>query len=267
MNRSNHCAVGRIAGHSIWEAPSAVLIACLCMREPTKISPLGASASGDHRVRVGRERREKMRRRLLQAVISSYSLQERYVTPVIADVIKEAQVSRATFYVHFETMEEAINAVGQNLTEEMIHSLEAFFRRSEDPLLRMAMGIQIFLLRSVTDPLWGAFVARTNYLSQDTYLFKTLATDFVKAKQLGYIEFTDIEAATSVFVGSMMEAIRRLVKTDQRSRGYVEEVAVMVLRGLGVDYARAREVVEDRAIFIRGLAPDCLPWWRDPWRT
>ena len=206
-----------------------------------------------------------MRKRLLVAVISSYSQREGFVTPVISDVIKAAEVSRATFYSHFETMDEAINAVGQDLVEEMIHSLEAFFRRSEDPLLRLAMGLQIFLLRSVTDSRWGAFVSRTNYLSQDTYLFKTIATDLTKAKDLNYVHFKDLESATSLYIGSMMEAIRRLVKTDERSRGYVEELTVMVLRGLGAEYEKAETVVQDRAIFIRGLAPDCLPWWRDPW--
>ncbi len=230
-------------------------------RQSKKVAP------DNHRVRVGRERREKMRKRLLAAIMASYSRDKQFVTPVIADVIKEADVSRASFYSHFDSMEEAINALGESLVEEMIHSLEAFFRRSEDPLLRMAMGVQIFLLRSVTDPLWGAFVSRTNYLSHDIYLFTTIEKDLLAARKKKVVSFNDLEAATSLFVGSMMEAIRRLVKTDQRSRAYVEELTVMILHGLGVEYDRAKAVVEDRAIFIRGLAPDCLPWWRDPWRT
>ncbi len=219
----------------------------------------------NHRIRVGRERRGKMRERLLLAVMSTYTQREGFVTPVIADVVKAADVSRATFYSHFETMDEAISAVGQDLVEEMLCSLETFFRRSEDPLLRIAMGLQIFLLRSVTDSRWGAFVSRTNYLAQDTYLFKTIASDLVKARELKYVQFNDLEAAVSIFIGAMMEAIRRLVKTNERSRGYVEELTVMVLRGLGVELDKAQAVVADRAIYIRGLAPDCLTWWRDPW--
>ncbi len=226
---------------------------------------MAAIVQENHRIRVGRERRDKMRKRLLLAVMSSYSQREGFVTPVISDVIRVADVSRATFYAHFETMDEAISAVGQDLLEEMMHSLEAFFRRSEDPLLRLAMGMQIFLLRSVTDPIWGAFVARTNYLPLDTYLCRTIANDLTNARKLHYVNFKDLEAASSVYIGAMMEAIRRLVKTDERSRGYVEELAVIVLSGLGVPHEKAQDVVEDRAIFIRGLAPDTLPWWRDPW--
>ena len=166
----------------------------------------GKLLAENHRVRVGRERGDKMRRRLLLAVMSSYSQREGFVTPVISDVIKAADVSRATFYSHFETMDEAIHGVGQDLLEEMIHSLEAFFQRSEDPLLRLTMGLQIFLLRSVTDSLWGSFVSRTNYLSQDTFLLKTIANDLTNANKLQYVQFRDLESATSVYIGSMMEA-------------------------------------------------------------
>jgi hypothetical protein len=40
----------------------------------------------------------------------------------------------------------------------------------------------------------------------------------------------------------------------------------MILCGLGVEPDEAKAVMRDRAIFIRGLAPDRLTWWRDPWR-
>lgn len=220
----------------------------------------------DHRIRVGRERRERMRKRLLIAVMSSYAQRKRHDTPVIDDVIREAEVSRATFYSHFLSLEEAVNSLGQDLAEEMMHSLESLFQTSHTPLQRLAIGPQLFLIRSVTDPMWGAFVSQTDYLSHDTYLRKTVARDLVAAKELKLIEFTEIEAATSFFVGALMEAIRHLVKTDQRSRAYVQELVVMILRGLGVEHASAKEVVKDRAIYIRGLAPDCLPWWQDPWR-
>ena len=220
----------------------------------------------DHRVRVGRERREKMRKRLLTAVMSSYATRKEHDTPVIDDIIKSADVSRATFYSHFLSLEEAVDTLGQDLAEEMMHSLEVLFKRNHTPLQRMARGTQVFLLRGVTDSLWGLFVSRTDYLSRNTYLLQTIAGDLMDARKLKLVEFSELEAATSLFVGAMMEAIRHLVKTDQRSRAYVEELTVMILRGLGVEREVAKEVVHEQAIYIRGLAPDRLSWWRDPWR-
>ncbi len=208
-----------------------------------------------------------MRKRLLAAVMACYAKCKQPNTPVIEDILKEAHVSRATFYTHFVSLEDAVNTLGQDLVEEMIHNLAVLVHPSVDPLGRMVIGIQTFLLRSVTDSLWGAFVSRTDFLSTDTYLLKTIAFDLNEAKERGVVEFINIEAATSLFVGSLMEAIRHLVKTDQRSRAYVEEINIMILRGLGVAPELAKEVVRERAIYIRGLAPDFLSWWRDPWRA
>ncbi len=38
--------------------------------------------------------------------------QKQHEAPSIEDVIKEADVSRATFYLHFLSLEEAVNALG-----------------------------------------------------------------------------------------------------------------------------------------------------------
>lgn len=219
----------------------------------------------DHRVRVAGERRERMRRRLLRAVMTSYSRRLEFGAPLVEDVCKAADVSRATFYKHFRTIDEAIDILGQQLMDEMFHSLELISPNRQEPLLRLTAGIQIFLMRSVTDPLWAAFVSRTQYLSRDTDLLKGLVTDIRTAQADGSIRIRNVDAAASLVVGALMEAIRHLQRTGQRSRDYVENLTAMILRALGVDYERAADVVRDRSIYIRGLAPDCLDWWRDPW--
>ena len=221
----------------------------------------------DQRVRVGRERREKMQKRLLSAVMSSYANHKSHFSFGIDDVIQEAGVSRATFYLYFESLEAAVDALGQQLVDEMNRDMETLIARNEDFLSRMATGIQLFLLRSVTDPLWGAFVSRTQYFSRDAVLIELLTSDLLKAREMKAVEFVDVDAALSLFSGSTMEAVRRLVNSDKRSRAYVEELASMILRGLGVDPRRAANLSHDRAMYIRGLAPDCISWWKDPWTT
>ena len=79
------------------------------------------------------------------------------------------------------------------------------------------------------------------------------------------IHFTHVDAAANLMNGAMMESMRHLVNAKEHNRAYVEETTVMILCGLRADYDIAKRVVHDRAIYIRGLAPDCLPWWRDPW--
>ena len=55
----------------------------------------------DHRVRVAGERRERMRKRLLDAVMAMYARNPHGGPPLIDDVIAEADASKATFYKYF----------------------------------------------------------------------------------------------------------------------------------------------------------------------
>ena len=220
-------------------------------------------APGDHRVRVGREKRDKMRKRLLSAVMLCYAHRQGHETPGIDDVIREANVSRATFYLHFVSMEEAFNALGVQLTDE-IKAVEQFFERS-DPLERLAIGIQMFLLHGVADRVWASFVSSTNYLSGDAFLVQTIESHLLDARAAKLVHFSEVKAARSLMLGSQAEAMRLLSRVNQQNRAYLEELTVMILCGLRADYERSKKAVHDTTIYIRGFAPDCVPWWRDPW--
>ena len=164
-------------------------------------------------------------------------------------------------------VDEAIHLLGGELVDEMAQSLRSLFAGSDrSPFVRMSTGIQLFLIRSVTDPLWGAFVSRTDYLARDSDMLKTMTQHLIAARKQGDLHFIDIEAAISLLVGTLLEAIRHLVKSGQRSRSYVEDLNVMILCGLGVEPDAARQAARERATFIRGMAPERLSWWRDPWQ-
>jgi AcrR family transcriptional regulator len=221
------------------------------------------AATGDHRTRVGREKRERMRKRLLSAVMLCYADRKGHETPGIDDVIRIADVSRATFYLHFVSMEEAFKALSDQLADE-IKSVEHFFERS-DPLERLAIGIQMFLLHGVADRVWADFVSDTNYLSRDPFLIQAIESHLLEAREAKLVHFAEVKAARSLMLGSQTEALRLLNKENKRNRAYIEELTVMILCGLRADYERSKKAVHDTTIYIRGFAPDCVPWWRDPW--
>ena len=220
-------------------------------------------APTDHRVRVGRQKREKMRKRLLHAVMVCYAAREDHTSPGIDDVIREADVSRATFYLHFVSMEDAFNALRADLDHDLT-VVEHFFERS-DPLERLAIGTLVFLFRSVTDSTYARFVSSTNYLPDNAANVTAIEHHLLKARDAGLVHFTEVAAARDLLLGSMIEAMRSLSKSSGPSRAYVEELTVMILCGLRADHTRCKEVVHDCVIYIRGYAPDCLPWWKDPW--
>ena len=221
------------------------------------------AAPSDHRTRVGREKRSRMRKRLLSAVMLCYAERKGHETPGIDDVIRVAEVSRATFYLHFVSMEEAFDALREQLADE-IKAVEQFFGRA-DPLEQLAIGIQMFLLHGVADRTWANFVSDTNYLSQDPFLIGAIELHLLEAREAGLVHFTEVKAARSLMLGSQAEAMRLLDRENKQNRAYIEELTVMILCGLRADYERSKKSVHDTTIYIRGFAPDCVPWWRDPW--
>ena len=224
----------------------------------------GDDGAGDHRVRMARVRRDRMNERLLAAVLECYASSPQQ-QPTVDDVIRQAGVSRATFYKYFNSVEQAAGILGRDLGQEMVEGLVTLFDGPEPPLFRVSTAVLLFLMRAVTDQVWGRFISRTDYLNQDTQPLIGMTALIARARDSGVLEFRDIDAAASLTVGAMMEAIRRMARTGQWSRPYVEELAAMVLRALGLGNEEAHETVRDRTIFIRGLAPDRLSWWRDPW--
>ena len=197
--------------------------------------------------------------------MSTYTHRDSHGAPNIDDVTRHAKVSRQTFYLYFTSLEDAVNQLGQDFADEMLHNLDSFVSHNPDPLLRLASGIQIFLFRSLIDSLWGGYVSRTHYIAKDAYLIKVVRRDLTKAKDSNLIQYDDLDAASDFFIGAIIQAIRRLVKNDQRSRAYVEHLAVLILLGLRVPYEQSKQYVHSGESYIRQLAPERLSWWRDPW--
>ncbi len=212
---------------------------------------------------VGLRKREKMRKRLLSAVMFCYAQSKGHESPSIDSVVRHAEVSRATFYLHFVSMEDAFNALSVQLADDL-RAVERLFDRS-DPLERLAIGIQMFLLHGVVDRVWASFVSATNYLSRDSFLLGAIDSLLLEGKQAKLLQFSEVKAARSVLLGSQSEAMRLLDDENRANRAFLEELTVMILCGLRADYERSKRAVQETAIYIRGYAPDCVPWWRDPW--
>src|SRR3546814_17148478 len=69
----------------------------------------------DFRIRVAADRRERMRARLLDAVLDLYQPGRGGPHLVIEDVIQTAGVFRGTFYKYFESLEDAVNEPGERM--------------------------------------------------------------------------------------------------------------------------------------------------------
>lgn len=216
----------------------------------------------DHRVRVGRERREKMRAHLLNSVLQVCSAESARSPAVIDDVVRHADVSRGTFYKYFDSLDQAIAELGVELAEEMTASISDVYDVLTDPLMRTATGFQLFLIRASLDARWGAFINRIGLLREGDLITTKIRQDIALGVDTGDYVVPSIEIASDVLMGAKYEAISRIITSDP-GMTYIRAMASMVLRSFGVPAVKADKTVERAIERLKAEAPSRLPWWRD----
>ena len=119
------------------------------------------AATPDHRVRVGAQRREQTRLRLLESALSVYA-EKGPDLAVIEDFIAAAGVSRGTFYNHFRTTGELLLALATSMSDEVLQVVDPIVLQFDDPVQRFATGTRLYMQMALRYPLWGAFLRRAS---------------------------------------------------------------------------------------------------------
>ena len=219
------------------------------------------SANEDHRVRVGRQRRAKMRAHLLESVLAVCSTEGRREPALIDDVVRHAGVSRGTFYKYFESMDKAVAELGLQLADEMTAGILSVYDVLEDPVMRTATGFQMFLIRSMIDPQWGSFIAHIALLTPDNLVTQKIRDDIRWGIETGDYAVESIELASDLLMGAKVEAIRRLILGGE-TKAYVHAMTGLVLRSFGVSPAKADRIIMKAYDRLSIEAPDKIFWWR-----
>lgn len=205
----------------------------------------------DHRTRVGQRRRAQTRRQIVAAALGVFA-EKGLDAPVIDDFIRAAGVARGTFYNHFASTSELLDAATRMLEDNVMRSTLAAIGDIDDPARRLATGVRLWLYWSRQDKIGCAFVVRSRF--RGPLVEKQLAADLRGGRDAGKFRFPSVETARDLLVGTILEAMRRMM--DARvPKTYTDDVARLVLQGLGAD---KRSV--DR-LMTRPLPPFELPAW------
>ncbi|HEX7373643.1 MAG TPA: TetR/AcrR family transcriptional regulator [Steroidobacteraceae bacterium] len=184
-----------------------------------------------HRTRVGQERRARTRSHIIATALQVFAAKGPD-TPVIDDFIRAAGVARGTFYNYFTSTQDLLTAVSTSLEDDLIRAIESEIGALEDPALRLATGLRLWLRWSQSDPTWCGFVVRSRF--RGAMVERTLQKDLLDGRKAGALEFASVEAARDVVVGTVLEAMHRIL-TTRVSRSYPDEVARCVLQALGIE--------------------------------
>jgi len=218
----------------------------------------------DFRVRVAAAKRDRMRTRLITATQDAYLAAEANRTPVIDDVIRQAGVSRGTFYKYFDSLDEVLAVIGRRAADEMLASFDALFAAVPDPAVRVAAGPLMALARAAMEPRHGAFISKVDFVEflggsdPHAWIVKRCLTE---ARETGTLKFESLDAAMDVVVGTSLEGVRRIVKRRAMDDAYVREVVTLVMIGLGLGRRSAQRAVTQAWQLLQS-ASAALHWWR-----
>ncbi|HJV52638.1 MAG TPA: TetR/AcrR family transcriptional regulator [Noviherbaspirillum sp.] len=193
----------------------------------------------NHRSRVGAERRERTRARLLESALLVFA-EKGPEAAVIDDVIALAGMARGSFYNYFRTNEELLAAVAAEISDELLRVIDPVVQSHDDPAARIACGARLLLHAVRRYPLLGAFLSRLPWPAADSPLIGIgfLARDLEMG--LAQKKFADIQARVGVdlVAGTLFSAAHSLSR-DALPEDYPEAVVKAILQGLGVSKSDA----------------------------
>jgi AcrR family transcriptional regulator len=204
-----------------------------------------ATNQNDHRSRVGAERRERMRKRLIESAMIVFA-EKGVGASVIPDVVAAAEVSQGSFYNYFRTNEELLAAVSNELSNEMLALIEEVASGIEDPALKVASSTRCYLHLARSHRLLARFLAGAGLrlagagreVRQRSAIYDILSADLEAGQASGDFAIAAVDVAVDVVKGAMLMAVDRMAN-GRIAKDYPEKVTVMILRALGMPGGRA----------------------------
>jgi AcrR family transcriptional regulator len=198
----------------------------------------------------GTRRRARTRQKLTAA--ATMLISEKGVAALrIQEITERADVALGSFYNHFESKDELVEAVVAETIAVRAAGIVAEMASLEDPAEVVSFACRRVIRIAHEDPeLAWLFVHldRADALFENMVLPPALAT-FERGVARGRFDVGDIHLALTGTVGAAL-AVMRAVLDDRYALGADEQFAEGVLRSLGLDRAEAH------AIAGRELPPD-----------
>lgn len=204
-------------------------------------------------------KRERTRNRLL--VAAQQLLLERGAGALgIRDIAVRADVSHATFYNYFETVEEMLENLAQLFAfTHALHLAEATVGRS-DPAEIFSISTRQTLLFVAESHDYGHFLfdagLRIDQLVSGMRM--SLRSDLERGIELGTFVVADIDVATAHITGALL-GLALALHRGELGRGQIDTATAQLLVLLGVPRDRASGLAAIGATFVRAPNPP-LQW-------
>ena len=175
-----------------------------------------------------------MRSRLLQAAFALAA--EHGIGAVTIDtVITRAEVARGSFYKYFESPHALLEAVGSEVSDILIDTMNSLVSRLPDPAQRIAVGVGLVLQMGHSYPPLAGFLVHAGWPATDLSPRFHLVVDATLREGMAQGRFADtpIGLAQGIVVGTLLGALHGGAEPVQALPTPSMTISA-VLRGLGV---------------------------------
>lgn len=202
-----------------------------------------AEVPTDHRTRVAAEKRERMRRRLVESAMLVFA-EKGVDASVIDDVLVAAEVSRGTFYHYFRTNAELLVATSEEIDNELLSAIEDRVGGFEDPAQRIASGMRLYFHTARRYPLLAKFLSRSGFdvNSPNNRFYEYLPRHVEQGMEEGHFRKMKPEVALDLIAGTGFVTLLRL-SSSATEPDYPEQVVAAILRGIGVKESRIATLI------------------------
>lgn len=187
-------------------------------------------------------KRERTRVQLVQAAIRVFSARG-YAEATMQEIAAVAAMTTATVYNHFKTKEDVASAVALLLADTLCRRITASQQGVAEGAQRMAIGVRRYIWLAEESPQWALMMIDVSAAAPELLLeirHYALADLRLGVKQKAF-RIPGEAAAMDLINGSVTQAMRTVAHGAAPPQ-HGREVAACVLRGLGMDWAEAKEM-------------------------
>lgn len=205
-----------------------------------------------------------MRAKLLDAAMRVFGERNR-PNPVIDDVIREAKVSRGTFYKYFDSLEQLLVALGQELSNQTTADSLPIYDVLPEPWQRAAVGFRLFLVRALLDRSWAGFVTRADVWPHTMLVAQYMGADLERGKAAGQFSLENIDVAKDFLMGASAHAIQAISTGVDDPKAYMDASVRMAMMSLGCDVQTCDRGVAFSLAYLKAWATGELTATRPLW--
>ena len=194
------------------------------------------------RAQVGEQRRARMRARLLEAAARVIA-DRGSARATVDDFIREAGVSRGTFYNHFTTREDLLQALWASVGHDPFSGIHDACAKLADPAERLCAVTRLVLAEARAKPTFGwliiAMSGDERALNDD--LLSYPRPDLLAGMHCGRFRYDDLASVCDLVVGTVRTGLRALL-SERRPPHYAEAICKLILLAVGLSLPEAHRI-------------------------